>query len=168
MLTETWLSDNNVSDCSKINEMTPKSHNSYHVPWESKSGGGVGIFVKKTYKAKIMNQGVFSSFEYINAKVTYTNKNVQIIIVYKPPSTNKRLFLNEFSNFLDTLNESRNILICGDFNLHLNVKTDYYVNEFIELLESHDLENIVNEPTSLLNHIIDLVIQSTKQQNCVI
>ena len=83
-----------------------------------------------------------------------------MIIVNKPPSTSKRLFLNEFSNFLDTLNENRNILICGDFNLHLDVKTDHYVNEFIELLESHDLENIVNEPTSLLNHTIDLVIQS--------
>ena len=75
MLTETWLSNNKVSDCSKINEMTPKSHNFYHVPRENKSGGGVGIFVKKAYKVTIMNRGVFSSFEYINTKVTYTNKS---------------------------------------------------------------------------------------------
>ena len=163
MLTETWLS-NNVSDCSKINEMTPKSYNFYHIPRESKSGGGVGIFVKKIYKVSLMNQCVFSSFEYINTKVTHINKNIQIIVVYKPPSTSKRIFLNEFGDFLNTLTDNRNILICGDFNLHFDNKNDYYVKEFVELLESHDLVNTVNEPTSLSNHIIDLVIHDVNNK----
>ena len=70
------------------------------------------------------------------------------------------MFLDDFSNILDTLNDNRNILICGDFNLHLDDKDDNYVNEFIELFDSHDLENMVNKPTSLQNHTIDLVIQN--------
>ena len=85
-----------------------------------------------------------SSFEYINTKITHCNKNIQGIIIYKPPSTSKRMFLEEFSDFLDTLNDNRNVLICGDFNLHMEDKTDNYVNEFMELLESHNLENIVH------------------------
>ena len=47
MLTETWLR-NNISDNSKINEMTPITHNFYHVPRINKSGGGVGLLIKKT------------------------------------------------------------------------------------------------------------------------
>ena len=60
---------------------------------------------------------------------------------------------------MDTLNDNRNILICGDFNLHLE-NNDNYVSEFVELLDVHDLENTVKESTSLNNHIIDLVIQN--------
>ena len=159
MLTETWLS-NNISDSSKIHDMKPNSHNFYHVPRVNKSGGGVGILIKKTYIASVINQQVFDSFEHINVKITHVNKNVQIVIVYKPPNTSKRVFLDEFGDFLDALGENRNILICGDFNLHLDNNRDNYVSEFIELLESHDLENVVDEPTSLSNHIIDLVIQN--------
>ena len=42
MLTETWLKKD-LGDSSKINEMTPKLFNFYHVPRENKNGGGVGI-----------------------------------------------------------------------------------------------------------------------------
>ena len=62
MMTETWLSGN-VSDNSKINEMTPKSHKFFHIPRKNKRGGGVGILVKKIYKVTIMNQIEYCSFE---------------------------------------------------------------------------------------------------------
>ena len=163
MLTETWLS-NNVSDSSKINEMTPKLYNFYHIPRENKSGGGVGIFVKKIYKVSELNQHVFSSFEYINIKVTHLNKSIQITVAYRPPNTSKRVFLDEFGNFLDTQNDNRKILICEDFNLHMDNKTDNYVNEFTELLKSYDLENVINKPTSLSNHTINLVIQNKNEK----
>ena len=51
-------------------------------------------------------------------------------------------------------------MICGDFNIHLDEMENSYVKEFTELMECHDLENIVRVPTSLSNHIIDLVIQN--------
>ena len=163
MLTETWLS-NNVSDSSKIKEMTPLTHRFYHIPRENKNGGGVGLFVKKTYTVSVLNQQIYNSFEHINSKIKCKNKTIQTIIIYKPSNTSKRLFIDEFSNLLDTVAKNRNILICGDFNLHLDNISDYYVNEFIELLESHDLENIVDKPTSLQNHIIDLVIQNKENK----
>ena len=43
MLTETWLS-NNISESSKIKEMTPNTHVFKHVPRENRNGGGVGFF----------------------------------------------------------------------------------------------------------------------------
>ena len=47
MLTETWLS-NNVSDNSKIGELTPNSFDFYHIPREERCGGGVGVLIKKS------------------------------------------------------------------------------------------------------------------------
>ena len=122
------------------------------------------ILLKNIYKVSELNQHLFSSFEYINTKVTHTNKNIQIIVVRRLPNTSKRVFLDEFGNFLDILNGNRKILICGDFNLHTDNKTDNYVNEFTELLESHDLGNVINKLTSLSNHIIDLVIQNKNEK----
>ena len=159
MLTETWLR-NNFSDKSKISEMTPITHNCHHIPRPNKGGGGVGILIKKVIKTKIVNNQSFDSFEHMNLKVTYKNKSIQIIIIYRPPSMSKREFLRDFGDLLNTLNDNKSILICGDFNLHLDNRNDFYVSEFNEILESHDLENIVNEATSLSGHIIDLVIQS--------
>ena len=157
ILTETWLNDN-ISDKSKINDMTPNTHNLYHMPRKTKIGGGVGMLINKVFKTDIIENYPFVSFEYINLKITYKNRSIQIVAIYRPPNMSRRGFLSEFGELLDSLNDNRNILICGDFNLHMDNKSDSYVTEFNELLESHNLENTVNEPTSLSNHIIDLVI----------
>ena len=165
MLTETWLS-NNISDNSKISEMTPKSFDLYHIPRDDRNGGGVGVLIKKAYITSVINQRKFNSFENINIKINHVNRNFQIILIYKPPNTRKREFIDEFSSLLDTVTDNRNLLICGNFNLHFENEVDNYVNEFRELLESHDLENCVNDPTTKSNHLIDLVIQN-KDRNIV-
>ena len=90
----------------------------------------------------------------------HKNKSLQVVVIYRPPNTSKRLFLDEFSGFLDSLNDLKNIILCGDFNLHFENSNDRYVCEFAEMLESHNLENCVNDPTSQSNHIIDLIIQN--------
>ena len=160
ILTETWLSDD-ISDSSKIKEMTPKTHNFYHVPRVNKGGGGVGIFVNKSFtKIKTNKTENYNSFEYIDIKITAENRNIRIITIYRPPNKSKKLFLEEFSDLLDSVEDKINIIICGDFNIHLDCPNDYYVKKFIDTLEYHDLENQVKMPTSKMNHIIDLIIQN--------
>ena len=162
VLTETWLR-NDISDSSKIKEMTPKSHNFYHKPRENKSGGGVGIFISKTFtKVQLMNITNFNSFEYIDTKVTLHNKNIRIITIYRPPSNSKSVFIEEFSDLLESLDDTRNLVLCGDFNLHIDNQNDSYVKKFIDALENHDLINNVKSSTSIANHIIDLIIHNKK------
>ena len=56
MLTETWLWGD-VSDSSKIKEITPKTHTFCHFPRLGKTGGGVGIFVSKSFsKVTVRNK----------------------------------------------------------------------------------------------------------------
>ena len=166
MISETWLSSS-IADSSKIKESTPKSHNFFHIPRENQVGGGVGIFISKSYPhVTLKNQHNFVSFEHIDCTISIRNKNLRIITLYRPPRKSKRLFLDEFGLLLDSLNELNNVLICGDFNFHINDVEDSYVIEFLEILDTHDLFNSVNKPTSLSNNIIDLVI-SHKNTNIV-
>ena len=162
MLTETWLC-NNISDSSKIKEMTPKLHNFYHKPRENKLGGGVGIFIKKSFtKVQLMNTINFSSFEYLDVKITSVNKNIRIILIYRPPNKSKNEFIEELSDLIETFEDTRNIVLCGDFNLHIDNQNDTYVKRFTDILENNDLINKVNSPTSIGSHIIDLVIHNKR------
>ena len=162
MLTETWLC-NNISDSSKIKEMTPKLHNFYHKPRENKLGGGVGIFIKKSFtKVQLMNTINFSSFEHLDVKITSVNKNIRIILIYRPPNKSKNEFIEELSDLIETFEDTRNLVLCGDFNLHIDNQNDTYVKRFTDILENNDLINKVNSPTSIGNHIIDLVIQNER------
>ena len=74
ILTETGL-NNNFSDSSKIKEMTPKSHNFYHIPGENKWGGEIGIFTRKSFtKVQTIIIENYNSFEYMDTKITSENK----------------------------------------------------------------------------------------------
>ena len=53
---------------------------------------------------------------------------------------------------------SRDILITGDFNLHLDVPDNPDVRRFNNLLDVHGLKQHVSEPTHMLGHILDLFI----------
>ena len=130
------------------------------MPREDRVGGGVGIFITKSFsRVTLNNQNKFNSFEHIDCTVGIKNKNLRIITLYRPPGKSKRLFMDEFSLLLDSLNDLSNVLICGDFNLHINDARDSYVAEFLEILDTHDLLNIVTRPTSSSNNIIDPVIR---------
>ena len=48
VLTETWL-QGNLSDASKIKEMTPDTHVFYNAPRKDKRGGGVGVVMTRIF-----------------------------------------------------------------------------------------------------------------------
>src|ERR1044071_2675080 len=50
------------------------------------------------------------------------------------------------------------LLILGDFNLHLDVSNDYYSSEFLTLLQTFDLCQHITSPTHSSGHILDLLI----------
>ena len=59
-----------------------------------------------------------------------------------------------FLGFLSSVNCS--YYICGDFNIHVDVPVgDGY--KFMTCLDSCDLKQLVNQPTHLHGHILDLI-----------
>ena len=105
LLTETWL-QGNISDNSKIKEMTPRTHGFYHVPRKEKIGGGVGAFVSKTFsKVSIKNDMIFESFEYIYLELIRNNKGLEVIILYRPPNSNRKKFMEEFGVLVEMVND---------------------------------------------------------------
>src|ERR1044071_10441506 len=56
------------------------------------------------------------------------------------------------------------LLILGDFNLHIDVSNDFYSSEFLTLLQTFDLCQHITSPTHSSGHILDLLI-SRKEHN---
>ena len=51
-----------------------------------------------------------------------------------------------------------NLLIVGDFNIHVDNRDSTFAEDFSSILVSHDLVQHVNEATHVDNHTLDLVI----------
>ena len=88
---------------------------------------------------------------------------LSLSIIYRPPP-NKRngytfaKFVEEFTPFLDDIALGKNrVMLCGDFNLHMDNVSDKKSVEFKELVEPYGLKQFVDQPTHRRNHILDLI-----------
>lgn len=156
-ITETWITD---YDTTITQEMTPVTHSFVHNPRRSGRGGGVGLFVsnaiKKIKKCKTRN---YDTFELLQVECEINGNKMMIITIYRPPSTSSSVFIDEFRLYLETIDMvSANIIIWGDFNLWLDDIEARYVPHFIDTIATFNLVNIVDRPTSVSGHIIDLVL----------
>ena len=78
---------------------------------------------------------------------------INIIAIYHPPysdinqSTNA-MFLDDLADILQkNLMSLSNIVVAGDFNLHIDKKTDLDVNLFKDMVQVFGLDWQVNFPT---------------------
>ena len=90
-------------------------------------------------------------------------KDVNILVIYRPPlsSTNSSMnyFMEEFSSLLEQYDiKSGSLLIAGDFNLHIDRIRAVSTANFINLLVAFNLRPRVTQATHRAGHILDLII----------
>ena len=69
------------------------------------------------------------------------------------------VLLREFSDYLESFVLSKEqILIAGDFNIHVDDIKNVDVVTFLDVLESFGLQQHVTQPTHVLGHTLDLII----------
>ena len=76
-------------------------------------------------------------------------------------------FFHEFSVYIESLvmcNEL--LLICGDFNIHMDVPSDADTIRLKDLLNSKGLLQHVKRPTHIHGHTLDLII--TRQADDIV
>ena len=86
-----------------------------------------------------------------------------MIIIYRPPpsamnGSTADMFFTEFTSILEQMNiESDQFLIADDFNFHVK-NLDNNGRKFMNLLDTFNLIQHVQETTHVTKHILDLVI----------
>lgn len=89
----------------------------------SKSGGGTLILTNPKYTvtpiAKINDLCMES---YCEVSAVYVEEfNLTIICLYRTPSANHKIFLNNLEKIFNAVDTSKNLIVCGDFNVKFNL-----------------------------------------------
>ncbi len=153
-ISETWL---NVGETHALIELSPDDCTFFSTPRTTGRGGGLACVFKKGFKCHLLSKVNYQSFE---AQVMVYDgwKSVLCVLVYRPPKYNKD-FIQHFSEFLSHIVPScDNILILGDFNIHVCCPNKPMVSEFLQLVDSFNFMQFISNPTHEQGHTLDLVL----------
>ena len=89
---------------------------------------------KKNFKVKREDDRITAEMEYAKWKVTLANSFLNILGVYRPPYAIPH-FLDNFTEFLvDIVASNTNLVILGDFNIHVNDVNDPNASIFLDIM----------------------------------
>ncbi|XP_072558739.1 uncharacterized protein [Paramormyrops kingsleyae] len=134
-LTETWQQPN---DFVSLNDSTPPEFVYVCQPRNSGRGGGLAIIHRKQWKVLPLSAQLFHSFEYTAIQLPGSSPTI-ICTVYRPPKPNKD-FLNDFTALLTHFSVlTPNMIIVGDFNIHMDNDNNLLSRDFTSCLDSFGL-----------------------------
>jgi endonuclease/exonuclease/phosphatase (EEP) superfamily protein YafD len=146
-------------------------------------GGGVGIYLKDKFQyTRLDGLSLFADriLETIFVEVSIS-KHTKVVVgsLYRPGTAHPNLTVNElYSEFSDMLsnlcseilNLNRTVYLMGDFNLDvLKYGADKFVTEYVDLLFSYGLLQLVTNPTRITSHsasLIDHIVTNNLVQSC--
>ena len=154
------LAETHIQICdtdSLLKSVAPPGFQLTHRPRTTGRGGGVGFLYKKDLSAKTVDAPTHSTFENILISIVTHSKSFVVACVYRTPGSCSSAFLEDFlfCGFLSSLTSS--FIICGDFNIHVDIDC---INQrkFLNLLDTSNLAQNVNKSTHLHGHILDLIL----------
>ena len=162
VVTETWLS-NNVEDdtwvkCSVLNNDNLKLANVNRI---SRKGGGTALVYSNNLKVIHLEDANKMSFEYAIWGLEHKGIKMTIVAIYRPPystinQATIQSFFEEFANWMETKsNEYNNIIVLGDFNIHINNDQDAEANRFKDIMEALGLQQHVSFSTHRYGNTLD-------------
>lgn len=166
VITETWLSGDGT-DTIAAGDMVPPGYSIKSIPRIGRRGGGLALIYRSVMKLVAEDQPSYTTFECFVTTVVISSQSLKLCALYKPPKFGvSSLFLEELSTLAEQLSTSRcEVLLMGDFNIHVDVPTQPESAKFLSLLESTNLQQHVSLPTHQNGHTLDLVITRSQDLN---
>ena len=138
---------------------------------------GLALICREMYRVVHLGSGHLRSFQFAKWRIVLKHTTLTILAIYHPPYSNQTRatnhdFLDEFTDWVAgyIINDT-NIIILGDFNLHVNDTNDDTAMNFIESTQALALQQHVNIPTHTSGNTLDLVFtqlfNEIKIQRCI-
>ena len=155
ILTETWFSPG----C--FIEMT--GYDSYHICRETRSGGGVSVYVQSELSSSLLNQYNICKSDIEVCAVTiilWKNSKLNIVGVYRPPNGNCNSFITMLFDYtLSHIDITVPTYVCGDFNIDTlaSQPSTLELNDNFSSMSFSQLVNDITRPNngggSCIDHI---------------
>ena len=150
------------------NDPAPPGYRITHVHRENPDqtrGGGLAVIHQDSINVSLRNHNItLSSFEFQLVNIGLKSRDIVLANIYRPPSSSKSIFLEEFGSLLVTLgtDAADRLMICGDFNLP-SISLNKIDDDLADLLNSTSFTQHIDAPTRHgSNHtrssLLDLII----------
>ena len=147
VITETWLKDNPENEAwTNQSELIQGNYKvKVHNRLGPKKGGGIALIHNSHYPVQEPEKGNTITIEYAVCKIEIKNKSLHVIGIYHPPpkaqdNVTNYMFLDEITKLLTTLiSKYNNLIIMGDFNMHIDDITNVENLIFKDTMEALQL-----------------------------
>ena len=118
-------------------------------------------------KVKKKSHRIMKSFENCIWKVSAKESTITLVAIYRLPYSNENqttinVFLDKFTEWMtDLIAYERNILLLGNFNIHVNNDCDKDSKIFTETIDGLGLQQHINFSTHRHGNYLDLIIVET-------
>ena len=160
VLTETW--HRSTCDLAVKMAMPPDFCFCDMVRLNDPCHGGLIVYFRSTFIYKKINLPIFKTFEALALKLSVNKQFFVLLAMYRPGSSPlSALFFDEFRSLLEhiTLLGSQ-IVVAGDFNVHVEKTHDPNTIKLLEIFDSFKLVNRISESTHVKGGILDLIVSS--------
>ena len=168
MLTETWLYEQGGE--AYITAMTPPGYTCHSFPRRAR-GGDIAFIIKACLSENITCTCLdYTSFESVELKVTINQTSAILVWLYRlhpgqyhikhvTKHVNFPTFLSELNDILPSYAMTKtDVSLFGDFNLHFDELHESRVKRTNDILVDFGYSQLVDNPTHILNHILDWVV----------
>ena len=167
-LTETWLS----SHISNAELFINPSFDIHRLDRPS-NGGGILLLSRRKYACEVENTLILPHLELMHISLSLPHtKNINIIVLYRPPSSSIPDFFETLSLFLNGINYLHHyLLLLGDLNIDAISHTDSKTKQLNKMLNSYHLhsmnKNLPTRITCSTSTLIDPTICNTLTKDYV-
>ena len=161
-ITESWLKADESSDFVS-RDIASNGYGFLHCPRPNGTGGGLAVLYKSTMKIELLKTPQpYKSFELMELLLHSFTTKANMIIYRPPPSSNNQLtpslFFDKFLQLLEcSVSSPGQLLLCRDFNFHVEHPSDHNTRKFLDLLHCFNLDTY-NDHASTHKDNHDLVI----------
>ena len=156
-VSETWLSKKTPLD-----RYTLDNFNIFRNDRKNKRGGGVALFCRDHYKAKIIKTPCDKEIpEMLWLEVKVGINNVAIGVLYKQPKIPHSVFVNLYECLVGIYAKYEHTILLGDFNVNILEPNSPSTKSLLDnFTEPFSLQQIINKPTRITDKsktLIDLI-----------
>ena len=134
---------------------------------DRRRGGGIVLINKSNFTVSKISQMTYRSFEAVHWMVSIENATLNLLGLYHPPySTSQKItnsmFLDDLTNHVtEWMLSFKNILIGGNFNIHIDDTVDPDEQIINDTMEALGLQQHVTFPTHQAGNTLDLIFTET-------
>ena len=130
-----------------------------------RQGGGTALLFRDPRDVKKDDGGEKVSFEFSEWTVRMASSHdLRVVIIYRPQTDSDNhliptRILGTTYMYLETIVLcEEQLVVIGDFNIHVVLSNDSNLVKLLDLLESFSLQQHVIGPTQVCGHTLDLII----------